>query len=126
MAHRSRLGVIVVDCKTEDLSAALAFWSAALGISGAVDPDGKYAVLKGCAGEPKVLLQAVDHDSRVHLDIETDDIAAEVARLERLGARPVDARPRWTVMEAPTGHRFCVVGPQRDGLSENGALWNAS
>ena len=124
MAHRSRLGVVVVDCRTEDLGDALAFWSAALGQPGAVDPDGKYAVMQGAGNEPRVLLQAVAHESRVHLDIETDDIAAEVARMERLGARTVDARPRWTVMEAPTGHRFCVVGPQRAGLQANGTLWD--
>ncbi|RAI04055.1 glyoxalase [Acuticoccus sediminis] len=125
MAHRSRLGAIVVDCRTEDLSEALAFWTAALGAPGTIDPDGKYAVLEGGDGLPKLLLQAVDHDSRVHLDIETDDIPAEVARITALGGRPVAEFPRWTVMEAPTGHRFCVVRPQRDGLEEDGTLWNA-
>lgn len=54
-------------------------------------------------------VQAVEHLSRVHLDIESDDIPAEVARLEKLGARKVAEVKTWVVMEAPTGHRFCVV-----------------
>ena len=48
----------------------------------------------------------------VHLDIESDDVAAEVARLERLGARRIAAVRTWVVMEAPTGHRFCVIRAQ--------------
>jgi hypothetical protein len=45
----------------------------------------------------------------VHLDIETDDIEAEVQRLEKLGAKRIREISRWWVMEAPTGQRFCVV-----------------
>jgi hypothetical protein len=45
----------------------------------------------------------------VHLDIEADDIEAEVRRLEALGAKRVAQVQTWCVMEAPTGHRFCVV-----------------
>ena len=65
-------------------------------------------------------VQKVKHEARVHLDIETDDIDAEVARLEALGAKRVQhVRNRWWVMEAPTGHRFCVV--PRDEDSTRGA-----
>jgi Glyoxalase-like domain len=56
-----------------------------------------------------VEVQIVEHPSRVHLDIETDDIEAEVARLEKLGAKRIQQVSRWWVMEAPTGQRFCVV-----------------
>lgn len=59
--------------------------------------------------EPIVQIQRVEHESRVHLDIETDDIPAAVARLEQLGARIVERLERWVVMQAPTGQRFCVV-----------------
>lgn len=59
-----------------------------------------------------VEVQTVSHPSRVHLDIETDDIEAEVARLEGLGARRVQQVKSWWVMEAPTGHRFCVVSAE--------------
>jgi hypothetical protein len=65
--------------------------------------------------EPIVQIQRVDHESRVHIDIETDDIPAEVARLEKLGAKVVDRLERWVVMQAPTGQRFCVVRVQRPG-----------
>jgi ABC-type bacteriocin/lantibiotic exporter with double-glycine peptidase domain len=55
----------------------------------------------------------VDHSSRIHLDIETDNISAEVDRLKKLGAIIFEEKEKWVVMEAPTGHRFCVVNPQR-------------
>lgn len=122
MTHRSRIGCIVIDCRTEDLSDALAFWSAALGLSGEIDERGKYAVMAEAGGEPRILLQAVDHDARVHLDIETDDREAEAARLAALGATRVEDYPRWIIMEAPTGHRFCLVGPQRPDFGENAPL----
>ena len=113
MTHHARLGVIVIDCQTDDLTDALAFWSAALGAEGKIDARGKYATFD--TAYPKILLQAVGHAPRVHLDIETDDIAAEVARLEATGAtKRVDSDHGWTIMEAPTGHRFCVVKPQGD------------
>ena len=54
-------------------------------------------------------VQKVEHPSRVHLDIEADDIDAEATRLEQLGARRIGFVKRWWVMEAPTGQRFCVV-----------------
>lgn len=124
--HKSRLGALIIDCKTADLPRQAAFWSAALGY--AVAPpkpgdSGKYVHLLGPSGEVAIELQSVDHESRVHLDIETDNIAAEIARLEKLGARRVKDFPRWVVMEAPSGHRFCVVNPQRDGFQENAKAW---
>lgn len=118
MAHRSRLSTFVLDCKVEDLKASTDFWSAALGKPVHAydeDGDGKYSGLETETDEPVLLLQKVDHESRIHLDIETDDIEAEVARLKKLGASEV-SRPhagRWVVMQAPSGHRFCVVRQQR-------------
>ena len=120
--HRSRLSTIVIDCQADDLEGASAFWSAALGypVGKSNDP---YADLNGPAAEPKVLLQRVDHASRVHLDIETDDLDAEVTRLEALGAKVVGAVNTWVVMEAPTGHRFCVVRPQRPDFPADAVEW---
>ena len=112
MAHKSRIGVICIDCQTEDLSEATGFWSAMLGMEAEIDERGKYASFDGHAGYPKVLLQAVDHEPRVHLDIETDDKDAECERLKALGAREIARIRSWIVMEAPTGQRFCLVGPQ--------------
>jgi predicted enzyme related to lactoylglutathione lyase len=121
--HKSRLGVVVIDCKTDDLANAARFWEAALGRPVTIDPDGKYAQLADDGGDIRVLLQAVDHDSRVHLDIETYDIEAEVRRLAAAGAREIARIKGWVVMEAPTGHRFCVVKPQTRAFAETARVW---
>lgn len=123
MPHHSRIGCFVIDCRTEDLTDALSFWRAALGLEGHVDERGKYALLTTPEGEAKLLLQAVSHDPRIHLDIETDDKDAEAARLTALGAKSVGEHPRWIIMEAPTGHRFCIVGPQRADFPGSAAAW---
>jgi hypothetical protein len=117
---RSRLSNFVLDCKDGDLDAAAEFWSRALGraIEPTSDDDPNYRQLAGTSSEPILLLQKVAHDSRIHLDIEADDLDAEVARLEKLGARRIAFVKRWWVMEAPTGHRFCVVNPQRGPLDD--------
>jgi hypothetical protein len=118
--HHSRLAAFVIDCKVEDIEKAAAFWSAALGRD--VKPpdasDAKYRELAATPDEPQVLLQVVDHDSRIHLDIESDDLEAEVQRLEALGAKRIGFVKRWWVLEAPTGQRFCVVNPQRGPLDK--------
>ncbi|GGF02002.1 VOC family protein [Stappia taiwanensis] len=123
--HKSRLACLVIDCEGTDAGTHEAFWAAALGREREADPiDPKYRDLTGPPGELRVLVQAVDHPSRVHLDIETDDIPAEVARLERLGATRLREIKGWVVMEAPSGHRFCVVKPQRPDFAENATVWN--
>lgn len=59
----------------------------------------------------------------MHLDIETDDVEREVARLERLGAR-VKARIReHVVMVAPSGHPFYVVPVYRTDFPEHATEW---
>jgi hypothetical protein len=70
-------------------------------------------------------VQKVSHPSRVHLDVETDDIAAEVSRLEALGAKRIGEIKRWVVMEAPTGQRFCVVRPQRANFEDTANSWGS-
>lgn len=124
--HRSRLAQIIIDCQVADLDAAAAFWSSALGhdCQPLKDPaDAHYRQLITDEGQLCILLQAVDHPSRVHLDIESTDVEAEVQRLEALGARRIQQVRTWWVMEAPTGHRFCVLRQQRSGLEEEGHLW---
>jgi len=127
--HHSRLSTIVIDCEVDDLAPAVQFWSRALGKPiASLDPDGdgKYAELETAADEPLILLQRVEHESRVHLDIETDDIEAEVARLEALGAtRVAFCHERWWVLQAPTGHRFCVVRRQRAAFGPHLNEWGA-
>jgi len=110
--HQSRLAGFIIDCQTDDLQGAAAFWSAALGMPRQEfpPPEGaQYVKLLDPLGHLNIEVQAVAHPSRVHLDIETDDIEAEVRRLEALGARRVAQVKTWWVMEAPTGQRFCVV-----------------
>jgi catechol 2,3-dioxygenase-like lactoylglutathione lyase family enzyme len=125
--HRSRINGILIDCKVDDIEAAARFWAEALGRP--IDPDhpgtrGDYVMLETPDGEWSVQIQRVDHESRVHLDIETDDIPAEVARLERLGATVDKQMERWVVMRAPSGQRFCVVRVQRDGFDSNANSWS--
>ena len=124
MTHRSRIGAICIDCRTDELDEAARFWSAALGGDARIDARGKYAEI-AAPGGVGVLLQAVDHDPRVHLDIETDDREAEVARMEAAGAEVVARIESWIVMQAPTGHRFCIVGPQTDGFPGDAKEWGA-
>ena len=124
MTHKSRLGCVVIDCKANDLSQPFRFWGAALGLEGNVDDDGKYCSFATQGDDLRVLLQAVDHDSRVHVDIETDDKEAEARRLESLGAKRIASIKSWIVMEAPTGHRFCVVNPQRLDFESGATVWN--
>ena len=113
MTHRSRLAGFIIDCNTGDLDAAADFWSQALGVTvadrDAGDGTAEYQMFGDTPGDLHIEVQKVAHPSRVHLDIEADDIDAEAARLEALGATKVAFVKRWWVMEAPTGHRFCVV-----------------
>jgi predicted enzyme related to lactoylglutathione lyase len=110
--HKSKLAGFIIDCRTEDLEGAAEFWGGALGMERRkvlAQEEENYVRLVDPAGAIHVEVQQVDHPSRVHLDIETDDIDAEVRRLEALGARRVGQVKSWWVMEAPTGQRFCVV-----------------
>jgi predicted enzyme related to lactoylglutathione lyase len=124
--HRSRLAGFIIDCKTEDLDAAGRFWSEALGLK--VKPsseaeDSGYVTFARGPDDLHIEVQKVKHESRLHLDIETDDQEAERARLEKLGARFVAKVKTWTVMEAPTGQRFCLVRPQRSGFENEANVW---
>jgi len=124
--HRSRINGILIDCRTDDIDAGAQFWAEALGRK--VDLEhrgsrGNYRMLETPEGELSVQIQRVDHESRVHLDIETDDIAAEVARLEKVGAVVDVRKERWVVMRAPTGQRFCIVRVQRAGWPQGANEW---
>jgi predicted enzyme related to lactoylglutathione lyase len=124
--HRSRLAGFIVDCQTGDLAGAARFWGGALGRT--------IRALPGVEGESYVALddprsglhcevQTVDHPSRVHLDLETDDVEAEARRLEALGARRVRQVRDFVVMEAPTGQRFCVIPAASGRFAEDATIW---
>ena len=124
--HRSRINGILIDCNVEDIGEAARFWAAALGRP--IDSDhpgtrGNYVMLETPPDEISVQIQRVEHESRVHIDIETDDIAAEVERLEKLGATVDRRMERWVVMRAPSGQRFCIVRVQRPSWPKGANTW---
>lgn len=125
--HKSRLQTLVIDCETDDLDFDAAFWGAALGckvLDRSGEPEDKnYRELEVDPSQPQILIQKVHHPSRVHLDIETDDVEAEVTRLERLGAMKVGVVRHFTILEAPSGQRFCVVPVQRPDFEEKANVW---
>ena len=111
------VGSIVI--RVHDLHAQIAFWSAALDYRVREPVDVDFALLRPrtCSG-PNVSLDAMPSERvlppRIHLDLYADDQAAEVARLEALGAVvvPWDRRPDdadFVIMEDPEGNRLCVV-----------------
>ena len=124
--HRSRLTTVVIDCAEADFERGAEFWSAALG-KAPVPGGERYVALRGRVGGeggPFIGLQRVPSNERaIHLDVETDDVDAEVARLEELGARVKARIRRHVVMEAPSGHAFCVIPTRRGDFPAGAAEW---
>jgi hypothetical protein len=123
--HKSRLGNIVIDCQTNDLLSESQFWSAALGypLPEGLDATSRFIQLVTPPDDVQIIIQRVGHEARAHLDIETDSIRSEVARLEHLGAKIVSRHDGWVVMQAPSGHRFCVGSPYRGGFDRGANTW---
>ncbi len=124
--HKSKLGGFIIDCQTEDLEGAANFWGSALGMPVRELPPEEAALYKRLEDSQHGLdieVQKVTHPSRVHLDIESNDIEAEVRRLEKLGARRLQAISTWVVMEAPTGQRFCVVPANSKNFNAVATEW---
>ncbi|GAA1607517.1 VOC family protein [Kribbella hippodromi] len=89
---------------------AAAFWGAALGVrtsSPAGEPQ--FISLHDAMPGYVAAIQSVDDEPRYHLDIETDDVRAEVARLIALGAREVSSWQGCHTLRAPGGHLLCVI-----------------
>ena len=112
--------VIVIDCSDLDRSAR--FWSDVLGYAAGAATYGHYRSLTPESGEGiEVLLQQVDDEkhgkNRLHLDLRTADLAAEVSRILGFGASLVTSRPveedgwRWHILADPDGNEFCVLEP---------------
>jgi predicted enzyme related to lactoylglutathione lyase len=124
--HKSKLAGFIIDCQTTDLDKAAQFWGDALGMAVRTLPPDEAAIYKKLEDGQHGLhieVQAVSHPSRVHLDIETDDIESEVRRLETLGARRVEQVRTWWVMEAPTGQRFCVIRATGESFAGRASVW---
>lgn len=128
--HRSRIGAVLVDHPAESYDAAAAFWARALGSPRRGDPndaDEPYESLDPLGGDVHLELQRTGSGTpaRVHLDIETDDVAAEVSRVEALGARVVENHEDWVVLVDPGGLVFCVVPVQTgDGFAAHATTWD--
>ena len=124
--HRSQLAGFIIDCQGPDLERAATFWSQALGYPmrrSSADEDAGYVPLETGDEGLHIEVQAVTHPSRVHLDIESDDIDAEADRLEALGAKRLRKVRSWWVMEAPTGQRFCVIEARREIFKRTAHEW---
>jgi hypothetical protein len=122
VAHLSRLVAVVIDVPAAGHDRELAFWEAAVG-----QPFGQldYPEYHGAALEGQdfgLLIQRLgDGTARVHVDIHTDDLAAEVQRLEGLGAERVQQAHSWQVMRDPAGLPFCVIPAPAGTLNERNA-----
>ncbi|MBB3084247.1 VOC family protein [Geodermatophilus sabuli] len=115
MPHRSRLAVLLIDLPPELHDGGRDFWSAATGHPVEPDPiDGHWSSLGSFADGFHLEVQRTGAGTlpRWHVDIETDDVPAEVARLEALGARRFADMGGFWQMKDPSGLVFCVVGVQ--------------
>jgi catechol 2,3-dioxygenase-like lactoylglutathione lyase family enzyme len=124
--HRSYVSNLVIDC--DDMDVGVAFWTGALGAT-VLGRDDVYAYLGPAINGLGVLLQNVPEPktakNRMHLDFHTDNVEAEVRRLEALGARRKAQVEHWWVMEDPCGNEFCVVQDAPDELAEHAHTWEA-
>jgi hypothetical protein len=108
--HRSRIHAVIIDVPGPEAGRAAAFWSAALGVPARASPDEpQFTSLSGAIPGVGTAVQAVDDAPRIHLDLEVDDVAAEVARLVGLGAAEVAQWLECHVLRAPGGHLLCVL-----------------
>jgi hypothetical protein len=113
--HRSRLSTLLIDTPAAQQSTSAAFWSAALGTPVEHVPDEpQFRSLPGAVPGLVTAVQAIDGDARYHVDIETDDVEAEVARLVGLGATHETTWQGCHVMRAPGGHLLCVIPVHSD------------
>ncbi|GAA4986453.1 VOC family protein [Kineococcus glutinatus] len=108
--HRSRLSTLLIDVPTAHVADAAAFWAAALGTEArAVPGEEQFTSLPDVVAGLVTAVQAVDDEPRYHVDLETDDVEAETARLLALGAVPVSHWMGCEVLRAPGGHLLCVI-----------------
>jgi hypothetical protein len=129
MPHRSRLSILLLDLPPEHHAAGRDFWSRATGRPAQPDAsDEKWSSLGSFADGWHVEVQRTGEGTppRWHVDIESDDVEAEVARLEALGARRhryVEDGRFWQLLD-PAGLVFCVVGIQTgDEFDRHAVTW---
>ena len=108
-----RIGSTVVNCA--DIETMTDFWSAALGLApNHRAPGDDFRVLRGERVNLSLQLARTPVTARdqMHLDLYSDDAAAEVERLVALGAVRVrvvdDPDDTYVVLLDPEGNEFCV------------------
>jgi hypothetical protein len=122
--HRSRLHVVLIDTPPEDTAAEIEFWGAALGHTPVSEEGTPFTVVAPLGSGLELAHQRLGSGSaRVHLDIETDDTAAEAARLEGLGAMRVGEHDGCVHLRDPAGLVFCVVPVQSEDFSKHATVW---
>ena len=111
--HRIMLREVIIDVPAARFEAVTTFWSAALAATPHPLPDEPFVGLRGAASLPHVATQDIGDDPtpRYHLDIETDDLDAEIARLEALGATVRARYDEYAVLVDPVGLLFCLLPP---------------
>ncbi len=113
--HRSRLSTLLIDVRADDAVPSTAFWSAALGVPAHTPPgEPQFRTLQDCVPGLVVAVQAVQDAPRYHVDIETDDVEAEVERLSELGAVEVATWQGCRTLRVPGGHLLCVIPVHSD------------
>lgn len=119
--HRVFLREVVVDAPTETFEATRDFWAAALLTEARLVTDyPEFTALDEPASLSWVGLQDVgEAAARFHVDIETDDVAAEVTRLTSLGASVVAQGRTWVVMRDPSGLLFDVVPAESPAFEQH-------
>jgi hypothetical protein len=125
--HRSRLSTLLIDASLAEAARSAAFWSAALGTETASPTDEpQFTSLPDAVPGLVTAVQAVDDVPRYHVDIETDDVAAEVARLTGLGAVEESSWQGCHTLRAPGGHLLCVIPLHSDPaeFAERAHLWS--
>lgn len=128
--HRSRIGVVLVDHPSETYEAAADFWAAAHGSSRPekrATAESPYEDLGHLSGAVELAMQRTGAGTppRVHLDIETDDIDAELARVLALGATLAERHEEYAILHDPGGLVFCIVPVQsRDEFEAGATTWN--
>ncbi len=122
MTHQSRVCAVLFDVHSSSYETAARFWADALGRNLNFDPNDKYTTLQG---EVDYMIQNADSGREgMHIDIETDDVEAEIARLEHLGAQKRNKVKDWWVMIAPGGSPFCVVPVQSKTWPQGASVWD--
>ncbi|WP_432950173.1 VOC family protein [Kribbella sp. CA-253562] len=114
--HKSRVSTLLIDVPREEAPKVADFWSAALGVRTSSPPgEPQYISLHDAVPGMVTAIQALEEgEARYHLDIETDDVDAETARLIGLGAVEVSSWQGCRTLRVPGGQLVCVIPVHSD------------